>query len=294
MLNRITLPGSLFLATIAVVPLIVFAVWDIAQFPFGGTAILITVGVALETMKQIDSQLMMRNYEGFLEVVAAGSRYLLLGRQGAGKGTQAARLAAHLHVPHISTGEMFRAAVRNGSELGLRAQAFMERGELVPDEVVIGVVAERLAEDDAINAGFVLDGFPRTRSQAEELDRVLYPEGLDAAIDIDVPTPEVLRRLSGRRVCIICGATYHVDAPPSKEWRCDNDGGDVVQRDDDTEEAINRRLDLYETETGPLLEFYYQVGLLTRVDGTGTVDEVFDRMLKLIQNGGVLADTVQP
>ncbi|MGH9040102.1 MAG: adenylate kinase [Acidimicrobiia bacterium] len=226
--------------------------------------------------------------------MAAGSRYLLLGRQGAGKGTQASRLAAYLHVPHISTGDMFRAAVRNGTEMGLQAKAFMERGELVPDDVVIGVVAERLAEDDAINAGFVLDGFPRTKGQAEELERVLYPDGLDAAIDIEVPTPEVLRRLSGRRVCTNCGATYHVDYPPSEDWRCDNDDGEVVQRDDDTEEAITRRLDLYEAETGPLLEYYGEVGLLTRVDGTGTVDEVFDRMLKLIQNGGVLADRVGP
>jgi adenylate kinase len=226
--------------------------------------------------------------------VAGASRYLLLGKQGAGKGTQAARLADHLGVPHISTGDMFRAAVRHGSELGLRAQAYMERGELVPDDVVIGVVAERLAEDDAINAGFVLDGFPRTRSQAEELERVLYPDGLDAAIDIQVPTAEVLRRLSGRRVCTICGATYHVDSPPAEDWRCDNDAGDVVQRDDDTEEAITRRLHLYEKETGPLLDYYDAQGLLTRVDGTGTVDDVFERMLTLIQDGGVLADTVTP
>ncbi len=226
--------------------------------------------------------------------MAGGARYLLLGKQGAGKGTQAARLAAHLGVPHISTGDMFRAAVRNGSELGLRAQAYMERGELVPDEVVIGVVAERLAENDAVNSGFVLDGFPRTRSQAEELDRVLFPEGLDAAIDIQVPTSEVLRRLSGRRVCTICGATYHLDSPPTDDWRCDNDAGDVVQRDDDTEEAITRRLHLYEKETGPLLEFYDQQGLLARVDGTGTVEQVFERMLTLIENGGVLADTVTP
>jgi adenylate kinase len=224
--------------------------------------------------------------------VAGGSRYLLLGKQGAGKGTQAARLAAHFGVPHISTGDMFRAAVRHGSELGLRAQGFMQRGELVPDEVVIGVVAERLAEDDAVNRGFVLDGFPRTRSQAEELERVLYPEGLDAAVDIEVPTAEVVRRISGRRVCTRCGATYHVDSPPAEDWHCDNDGADVVQREDDTEEAIMRRLDLYETETRPLLDFYKEQGLLTRVDGTGSVDEVFDRMMSLIQNGDVPADTV--
>jgi adenylate kinase len=226
--------------------------------------------------------------------VAAGARYLLLGKQGAGKGTQAARLAEHFGVPHISTGDMFRAAVRNGSELGLRAQAYMERGELVPDEVVIGVVAERLAENDAVNNGFVLDGFPRTRSQAEELDRVLYPEGLDAAIDIQVPTSEVVRRISGRRVCATCGAIYHVDSPPAEDWRCDNDGGDVVQRADDTEEAVTRRLDLYESETRPLLDFYEERGLLTPVDGTGSVDEVFGRMMRQIQNGDVRADPVRP
>jgi adenylate kinase len=221
--------------------------------------------------------------------VAAGSRYLLLGKQGAGKGTQAARLAAHFGVPHISTGDMFRAAVRKGSELGLQAQGYMQRGELVPDGVVIGVVAERLAEDDAVNRGFVLDGFPRTRSQAEELERVLYPEGLDAAVDIEVPTAEVVRRISGRRVCSRCGATYHVDAPPAEDWHCDIDGADVVQREDDTEEAVRRRLTLYETETLPLLDFYDEQGLLARVDGTGTIDEVFDRMLRHIQNGDVPA-----
>ena len=221
--------------------------------------------------------------------MAPGSRYLLLGKQGAGKGTQAARLATHFGVPHISTGDMFRAAVRKGSELGLQAQGYMQRGELVPDEVVIGVVAERLTEDDAVNRGFVLDGFPRTRGQAEELERVLYPEGLDAAVDIEVPTAEVVRRISGRRVSSRCGATYHVEAPPAEDWHCDNDGADVVQREDDTEEAVRRRLALYETETRPLLDFYDEQGLLARVDGTGTVDEVFERMMKQIKNGDVRA-----
>ncbi len=223
--------------------------------------------------------------------MAPGSRYLLLGKQGAGKGTQAARLAAHFGVPHISTGDMFRAAVRNQSELGLRAQGYMQRGELVPDEVVIGVVAERLAEDDAVNRGFVLDGFPRTRSQAVELERVLYPEGLDAAVDIEVPTAEVVRRISGRRVCTQCGATYHVEAPPVEDWHCDNDGADVVQREDDTEGAVRRRLALYETETRPLLDFYDEQGLLTRVDGTGSVDEVFERMMQQLKGGGVPVST---
>lgn len=217
--------------------------------------------------------------------MSPGARFLVLGKQGAGKGTQAMRLAAHFDVPHISTGDMFRAAVRSGTEFGRKAKTFMDRGELVPDEVVIGVVAERLAQDDTVNRGFVLDGFPRTRSQAEELERVLVPEGLDAAIDIEVPTAVVLHRLSGRRVYKACGATYHVDAPPQVDWVCDRDGGEVVQREDDTEAAISRRLELYEREAGPLMDYYDALGLLVRADGEGTVEEVFERVMKSIDDG---------
>ena len=212
-----------------------------------------------------------------------GARYLLLGKQGAGKGTQAVRLAAHFGVPHIATGDILRSAKTSGTEFGRKASAFMERGELVPDEVVIGVVAERLAEEGPVQGGFVLDGFPRTRSQAEELERLLIPEGLTAAIDIEVPTDVVLRRLSGRRVCITCGAPYHVNAPPKVAWVCDRDGGEVVHREDDTEAAISRRLELYERETGPLIDFYDARGLLVRVNGVGSVQEVFDRVMKALQ-----------
>jgi adenylate kinase len=215
-------------------------------------------------------------------IVSAGARFIVLGKQGAGKGTQAVRLAEHFNVPHISTGDMFRAAIRAGTEFGKRAQAYMDRGELVPDEVVIGAVAERFAQDDVTMRGFVLDGFPRTRSQAEELDTVLGPEGLTTAIDIEVPTEVVLKRLSGRRVCVTCGNPYHVDAPPKVDWRCDRDGGDVVQRKDDTEEAIRRRLELYEQQTGPLVDFYAKLGLLVTVDGEGPVEEVFNRLLKAV------------
>ena len=185
--------------------------------------------------------------------MGSGVRLLVLGKQGAGKGTQAVRIAEHFGAPHISTGDMFRAAVAAGTPFGLKAQEFMKRGELVPDDVVIGVVAERLAKDDAIENGFVLDGFPRTRVQAEELQRLLGPGGLDAAVDIDVPTDIVLDRISGRRVCRTCGATYHVNAPPKAGWKCDKDGGDVVQREDDEPEAVRRRLDLYERATRPAL-----------------------------------------
>jgi adenylate kinase len=211
--------------------------------------------------------------------MASGVRLLVLGKQGAGKGTQAVRIARHYGVPHISTGDMFRAAAAAGTSFGLRAKEYMKRGELVPDDVVIGVVAERLAKDDAVDDGFVLDGFPRTRVQAEELQRLLGPGGLDAAVDIDVPTDVVIERISGRRVCATCGATYHVSAPPKVGWVCDKDGGDVVQREDDTPEAVTKRLELYDKDTRPLLDFYEGLGLLVTIDGVGDPDNVFDRIL---------------
>jgi adenylate kinase len=211
--------------------------------------------------------------------MASGVRLLVLGKQGAGKGTQAVRIARHYGVPHISTGDMFRAAAAAGTSFGLRANEYMTRGELVPDDVVIGVVAERLAKDDAQDRGFVLDGFPRTRVQAEELQRLLGPSGLDAAVDIDVPTDVVIDRISGRRVCSTCGATYHVNAPPKVPWVCDKDGGDVVQREDDTPEAVTKRLEFYETDTRPLLDFYDGLGLLVTVDGVGEPDDVFERLV---------------
>ena len=211
--------------------------------------------------------------------MASGVRLLVLGKQGAGKGTQAVRIARHYGVPHISTGDMFREAASSGTSFGLKANEYMTRGELVPDDVVIGVVAERLAKQDAVDAGFILDGFPRTKVQAEELQRLLGPDGLDAAVDIDVATEVVIDRISGRRVCSTCGATYHVTAPPKVNWTCDEDGGDVVQREDDTPEAVNRRLELYEKATRPLLDYYDGLGLLLTVDGDGDPDAVFDRIL---------------
>lgn len=215
--------------------------------------------------------------------MASGVRLLVLGKQGAGKGTQAVRLAGHYGVPHISTGDMFRAAAAASTPFGLKANEYMTRGELVPDDVVIGVVAERLAKDDAVNDGFVLDGFPRTRVQAEELQRLLGPGGLDAAVDIDVPTDEVIERISGRRVCVTCGTPYHVNAPPKSGWTCDKDGGEVVQREDDTPEAVKKRLELYEKATRPLLDFYEGLGLLVTIDGVGDPDEVFNRVIEGVE-----------
>ena len=208
-----------------------------------------------------------------------GVRLLVVGRQGAGKGTQAVRLAAHFGVAHVSTGDMFRAALAAGTPFGKQAGAFMQRGELVPDAVVIGVVAERLAEDDAVRHGFVLDGCPRTRLQAEALQQLLAPMALDAAVDIEVPTATVLDRMAGRRVCRTCGTIFSLRQPSVAVGRCDRDGGEVVQREDDKPEAIRRRLELYERETGPLLDFYDDLGVLLRVDGVGDPDTVFDRVL---------------
>jgi adenylate kinase len=212
--------------------------------------------------------------------MGSGVRLLVLGKQGAGKGTQAVRIAGHYGAPHISTGDMFRAAVAAGTPFGIKANEYMKRGELVPDDVVIGVVAERLAKDDAVEHGFILDGFPRTKVQAEELQRLLGPDGLDAAVDIDVPTEVVIERISGRRVCLTCGTTYHVNAPPKNNWTCDKDGGEVVQREDDTPEAVTKRLELYEKATRPLLDFYEGLGLLITIDGVGDPDEVFNRVIE--------------
>jgi adenylate kinase len=214
--------------------------------------------------------------------VVPGARLVILGKQGAGKGTQCTRLARHYVVPHISTGDMFRAAVRAGTEFGKKAKEFMDAGELVPDEVVIGVVAERLSQDDTANRGFILDGFPRNVHQAKELDEILAPTGLDLAIDLDVPTEVVLQRLASRRVCTSCGTNYSTQVPPTTDWECDVCGGEVVQREDDTEAAIARRLKIYEEETEPVLIWYLQQDKLTAVDGIGSPDDVTARLIRAI------------
>ncbi len=212
-----------------------------------------------------------------------GPRLVLLGKQGAGKGTQATRLAEHYDVAHLSTGDLFRDAANQGHRLGLEAKGYMDRGELVPDETVVGLVEEQLQSEDRAARGFVLDGFPRTRRQAEELHRILDGRPLDLAIDLDVPTEIVLHRIAGRRVCANCGATYHLDTPPEQNWTCDVCGGKVEQRDDDTEEAVMRRLELYEVETLPVIQFYRRAATLAHVDGSEESDDVFKRLVETVE-----------
>ena len=212
-----------------------------------------------------------------------GARVVVLGRQGSGKGTQASRLSAVYGVPHVSTGDAFRAAVKAGTGLGRTAQGYMDRGELVPDEVVVAVIREHLFGPEA-PSGFILDGFPRTVSQAEALAEMAGARGIDVVIDLEVGNEEVVRRISGRRVCSNCGATYNlVDNPPKEPGRCDVCGGTLVQRDDDTEEAVRRRLELYESMTAPLVEWYRQRDLLVSVDAAGTPDEVTDRIVSAVK-----------
>jgi len=213
-----------------------------------------------------------------------GPRLVLLGKQGAGKGTQATRVAEHFAVAHLATGDVFRAASREGTPLGQEARRYIDRGELVPDEIVIGVVREHLDLDDRalVRAGFVLDGFPRTRVQAEELDIALESDGLDVVVNLDVATEIVLQRIAGRRVCVQCGTNYHVDNPPKEPWWCDVCGGHVVQRDDDTEDAVMRRLELYEIQTLPVIQYYRRSGRLVNINGEGDSDDVFAAVVTAI------------
>ncbi|HEY5195094.1 MAG TPA: adenylate kinase [Solirubrobacteraceae bacterium] len=205
---------------------------------------------------------------------------ILLGPPGAGKGTQAERLQADFALAHISTGDMLRAQLAQGTDLGREAQKYMKAGELVPDEVILGMIGQRIGEQDACE-GFLLDGFPRNISQADALGKTLEDSGrrLTAALLIDVPDEEVVRRLAGRRVCTKSGHVYHVEFdPPKREGVCDQDGSRLIQREDDKEETIRRRLEVYARQTSPLIEYYEQVGLLRRFDGQRNADEVHDHI----------------
>ena len=211
-----------------------------------------------------------------------GPRIVLLGKPGSGKGTQASLLSERYSVEHHSTGDVFRAAIKHETPIGEEVKVYMDTGELVPDEIVIRVVEQYFAEGGPMENGFILDGFPRTLVQAEALERVLTNHPLDVVLDIEVPTEVILDRIAGRRVCINCGATYHVNKRPAVDWTCDVCGGDVVQRDDDTEAAVETRLEVYARQTVPIIDFYTKLGRLVSVDGVGGGEEVHERLANAV------------
>jgi adenylate kinase len=213
-------------------------------------------------------------------------RLVLLGAPGAGKGTQAKKLIDKYGIPQISTGDILRQAVKDGTTLGKEAKSYMDKGELVPDSVVLGLVEERLRQDDC-KKGYILDGFPRNTAQAEVLDSMLGDLGmpLTAAVSVDVPFDDLMKRLTGRRTCKSCGQMYNVYFNPSgKDGVCDKCGGDLFQRDDDREETIKKRLEVYEAQTAPLADYYSNKGMLKSIQGTGGIDEIFGRLCAALGN----------
>ncbi len=211
-------------------------------------------------------------------------RTILLGPPGAGKGTQAVKIVEKYHIPHISTGDIFRENIKNGTDLGNRAKAYMDRGELVPDELVVEIATDRLTKADCKN-GFLLDGFPRTIFQAEKLDEFLEGRGekLDKVINIDVEKSALVKRITGRRVCKQCGASYHIEnIPPKKEGVCDNCGGELIQREDDTEETVLNRIDVYNKQTRPLAEYYEKSGIIANIDGNKDLEDVLADIVKAL------------
>ena len=211
-------------------------------------------------------------------------KIIMLGAPGAGKGTQAKMIAEKCGIPHISTGDIFRTNIKNGTELGAKAKEYMDKGLLVPDELVCDLVVDRIQQADC-EKGYILDGFPRTIPQAEALEAALnaIEQKLDYAIDIDVPDENIINRMSGRRACVGCGATYHVLFNPTKvEGKCDVCGESLILRDDDKPETVKKRLDVYHTQTQPLIDFYTERKVLVEVDGTQSMDKVFDDIMKIL------------
>ena len=211
-------------------------------------------------------------------------KIIMLGAPGAGKGTQAKMIADKYSVPHISTGDIFRANIKNGTELGMEAKKYMDQGLLVPDELTVKILLDRVAQEDCKN-GYVLDGFPRTIPQAEVLDSELTKLGekIDFAIDVNVPDENIINRMSGRRACLACGATYHIThVPPKQEGICDRCGKELVLRDDDKPETVKNRLEIYHEQTQPLIDFYTEKGVLKTVDGTVPMNEVFDAIVAIL------------
>lgn len=211
-------------------------------------------------------------------------KIIMLGAPGAGKGTQAKMIAEKYSVPHISTGDIFRANIKNGTELGMEAKKYMDQGLLVPDELTVKILLDRVAQEDCQN-GYVLDGFPRTIPQAEVLDKALNEinDKIDYAINVDVPDENIIRRMSGRRACLTCGATYHIEhIPPKAEGICDACGKELVLRDDDKPETVKNRLDVYHKQTQPLIDFYQAKGILKEVDGTVDMKDVFAAIVAIL------------
>ncbi|HIY19767.1 MAG TPA: adenylate kinase [Candidatus Blautia avistercoris] len=211
-------------------------------------------------------------------------RLIMLGAPGAGKGTQAKKIAEKYSIPHISTGDIFRANIKNGTELGKKAKTYMDQGLLVPDELVCDLVVDRVGQPDC-EKGYVLDGFPRTIPQAESLDAALKAVGskIDYAIDVDVPDENIISRMSGRRACLKCGATYHLKyAAPKKEGVCDTCGEALVLREDDKPETVQKRLNVYHEQTQPLIDYYTKAGILVTVDGTKDMEEVFQAITEIL------------
>ena len=211
-------------------------------------------------------------------------KIIMLGAPGAGKGTQAKQIAGKYSIPHISTGDIFRANIKNGTDLGKKAKEYMDQGLLVPDELTCDLVMDRIQQDDCKN-GFVLDGFPRTIPQAEALDAALTKIGekMDYAIDVDVPDENIVSRMSGRRACLDCGATYHiVSLPPKAEGKCDHCGSDLVLREDDKQETVQKRLTVYHEQTQPLIDYYKNQGILKSVDGTQPMEAVFTAITDIL------------
>ena len=211
-------------------------------------------------------------------------KIIMLGAPGAGKGTQEKQIADKYSIPHISTGDIFRANIKNGTELGKKAKQYMDQGALVPDELTCDLVMDRIQQDDCKN-GFVLDGFPRTIPQAEALDAALgkINEKMDYAIDVDVPDENIVNRMSGRRACLNCGATYHlISIPPKVEGICDRCGSEIVLREDDKPETVQKRLKVYHEQTQPLIDYYKNQGILKSVDGTQPMDEVFKAIVTIL------------
>ena len=211
-------------------------------------------------------------------------KIIMLGAPGAGKGTQAKKIAAKYDIPHISTGDIFRANIKNGTELGNKAKTYMDQGLLVPDELVVDLVVDRVQQDDCKN-GYVLDGFPRTIPQAEALDKALAAnnEAVDFAINVEVPDENIINRMSGRRACVGCGATYHIQFnAPKVEGVCDTCGEKLILRDDDKPETVKNRLSVYHEQTQPLIDYYSKKGVLAEVDGTQSMDDVFDAIVNVL------------